>query len=342
MEAFYAPHELRDIGVKIAREAGNFDGEMRTLHQTALVRLLALPALAEHRDTLLTVIPPDLSEVFTQSLRSPDGTQLEVAGAGAVPHQEDHLYGNVDASEEMLARELIEKGKTFRRLQRPKDALATYDEVVRRFGASKAPALLKWVATALLNKGAALGTLQRLEDALAIYDEVLRRLGRSQFPPDPALIEYVFLEKAQCELECRRYESAMRTVSQVLEQCRPENFGNRVRGHLIRARVILASGDPSRCEQDIEALLFLLPELDALPRELLTALMKLSIELGPARMNALIQGSPAAPLLLPLTTALEQELGLTPRVAQEVDEVAQDIRRELEGLRNAYGRGDIV
>ena len=769
MEAFYAPHELRDIGVGIAREAGNFDGEMRRLHQTALVRLLALPALAEHRDSLLTVIPPDLSEVFTQSLRSPDGTQLEVAGAGAVPHQADHLYGKAEASEEMVARELIEKGKTFRRLQRPEDALATYDEVmqrfgasktpalreaiatallgkgdifwklqrpedalatcdevirrfeaneapalreavatallnkgttfgrlnrpedtlatydevvrrfgasevpvlcevvatallnkgaalgelrrpedalatydevvrrfgvskapvlreavatalvnkgemfwglqrledalatydevvrrfgtnktttlrravatalvnkgaalgelrrpedilatydevirrfgaseapilresvaialankgaaltalqrpedalatydevirrfgasktlallklvvialvnkgaaltalqrpedalatcdevirrfganeapalreavaiallgkgetfwelqrpedalatydevIRRFGVSKAPALLKVVATALLNKGttfgrlnrpedalatydevvqrfgtseapalrevvatallnkgAALGTLQRLEDALvtcdevvrrfgtseapalretvttalvnkgaalctlqrpkdalATYDEVLRRLGRSKFPPDPALIEYVLLEKAQCELECRRYESAMRTVGQALEQCRTENFGNRVRGHLIRARVILASGDPSGCEQDIEALLFLLPELDALPRELLTALMKLSIELGPARMNGLIQGSPAAPLLLPLTTALEQELGLTPRVAQEVDEVAQDIRRELKEIRNAKGRG---
>ena len=725
MEAFYAPHELGDIGVEMAREAGNFDGEMRRLHQTALVRLLALPALAEHRDSLLTVIPPDLSEVFAQGLMSPDGAQLELAGTGATPHQADHLYGEVKASEETVARELIEKGRTFRRLQRPKDALAicdevvqrfgasealalrgmvavalvskgeifwelqrpkdalvicdeiirrfgasetpvlreavatalvnkgaalsalqrpeavlatydevmqrfgagktpplreavatalvnkgeifwelqrledalaTYDEVVRRFGASKTPALLKWVATALvnkgaalgalrrpaavlatydevirrfgtskapvlreavatalvnkgaaltalqrqedalvicdevirrfgaskapallkwvaialvnkgtalgtlqrqedalttydevirrfgtsetpalreavatallnkgemfwelqrpedtlatydevirrfgtsetpvllkwvatallnkgttfgrlhrpedalatydevvqrfgtsqapalrevvatalLNKGAALGTLQRLEDALvtcdevvqrfgtseapalretvatalvnkgaalctlqrpkdalATYDEVLRRLGKSQFPPDPALIEYVLLEKAQCELECHRYESAMRAVGQVLKQCRTENFGNRVRGHLIRARAILASGDPSGGEQDIQALLSLLPELDALPRALLTALMEFSIELGPARMNELIQNSPAVPLLLPLTTALEQELGLTPRVAQEVDEVAQDIRKELEEIRNAKGR----
>ena len=220
--------------------------------------------------------------------------------------------------------------------------LPIYEEVVRRFGASEAPTLQEMVAGALANKGAILGELNRPGDALATYDEVVHRLRNSKFSPKPELTEQVLLEKAQCELECRRYESAMRTVSQVLEQCRPENFGNRVRGHLIRARVILASGDPSRCEQDIEALLFLLPELDALPRELLTALMKLSIELGPARMNALIQGSPAASLLLPLTTALEQELGLTPRVAQEVDEVAQDIRRELKEIREAKGRGDVV
>ena len=236
-----------------------------------------------------------------------------------------------------VATALLNKGATFDRLHRPEDTLATCEEVVQRFGTSEAPALRETVTKALVNKGAALGTLQRPEDALATYDEVVRRLEKSQFPPDPALIEDVLLEKAQYELECRRYEAAMKTVGQALEQCHPENFENRVDGHLIRARAILAMDDPSGCEQDIEALLVLLPELGALPRELLTALMKFSIELGPARLNELIQGSPAASLLLPLTTALEQELGLTPRVAQEVEEVAQDIRRELEEFRDAKG-----
>ena len=77
----------------------------------------------------------------------------------------------------------------------------------------------------------------------------------------------------------------------------------------------------------------------SLVRELLRRLKQ---EGGPARMNELIQGSPAMSLLLPLTTALEQELGLTPRVAQEVNEVAQDIRRELKEIRDAKGRGDVV
>ena len=244
----------------------------------------------------------------------------------------------VPALREVVATALLNKGAALGTLQRLEDALVTCDEVVQRFGTSEAPALRETVATALVNKGAALGTLQRPEDALATYDEVLRRLEKSQFPPDPALIENVLLEKAQCELECRRYESAIRTAGQALEQCRPENFENQVLGHLIRARAILASGNPSGCEQDIAAFLVLLPELGSLQRENLDALMEFSIELGPARMNELIQGSPAAALLLPLTTALEQELGLTPRVAQEVDEVAQDIRKELEEIRDAKGR----
>ena len=134
------------------------------------------------------------------------------------------------------------------------------------------------------------------------------------------------------------YEAAIRMAGQTLEQCLPESLENRVHAHLIRAWATLESGDPSGCEHDIEALLALLPKLGALPREILAALMEFSIKLGSTRMRELIQGSPAAPLLLPLTTALEQELGLEPRVAREVDEVAQDIRKELEERRKANSR----
>ena len=65
------------------------------------------------------------------------------------------------------------------------------------------------------------------------------------------------------------------------------------------------------------------------------ALLDFTVALGPQRMRELIQASPSpsADLLLPLTTALERELGLEPRVAREVDEVAEDIRRKLAALR---------
>ncbi len=678
MEAFYAPPELRDISVGIAREAGNFDGEMRMLHQTALAQLLALPALAEHRDTLLTVIPPDLSEVLAQDLVTPGRTEPEWTGVESTSHQADHRLGNVHASAEMAALDLIEKGGTFRKLKQPEEALAAYKEVVRRYGSSEVPVLqevvlialnhmgslfgelkrleealaayeevvhrygtsevpalreavamtlhhignllwalerpeealvayeevvrrygasevpvlreavavalhrtgellgglkrpeealaayeevvrrygasevpvlreavtvalhnignLLWelkqleealvayeevvrrcetsevpalreavatalvnrgpilmeldrseeglaacdevvrryetsevpalreaVVAALVNKGAALrrlerfeealatcnevvrrysevsalreavamalcrtgdllGTLERPEDALATFgevvrrysevsalreavamalcrmgdllgalerpeealvacDEVVRRYGTSEVPalqesvimalcrtgdllgalerPEEALVacdeavhrleesalpldrgltEYALVKKAYFELECRRYKAAIRTAGLALEQCRTESLVNRVHGHLIRARATLENGDPSGCEQDIEAFLALLSELGSLPREFLVALMAFSVELGPARVHELIQGSPAAPLLLPLTTALEQELGLETRVAREVDEVAQDIRKELENLRSAKRR----
>ena len=108
---------------------------------------------------------------------------------------------------------------------------------------------------------------------------------------------------------------------------------------LVYKGAILASGEPSDREQDIEAMLAILPKLDSFPKGGLDALMAFSIDLGPARMRELVQASPAADLLLPLTTALEREMGLEPRVAREVEEVAQDIRRDLAKLKEAQTNG---
>ena len=72
-----------------------------------------------------------------------------------------------------------------------------------------------------------------------------------------------------------------------------------------------------------------------MPASVLRALAVFSIHLGPGRTLELVQNSPANDLLLPLVTALEQELGRKPRVAQEVEEVADDIRKEFARLRTA-------
>ena len=68
--------------------------------------------------------------------------------------------------------------------------------------------------------------------------------------------------------------------------------------------------------------------------------MEFSVLLGPTRMRELIEVSPSADLLLSLMTALAQETGEQPRVAREVEEVAWDIRKELESLRNSLDAGN--
>ena len=107
-------------------------------------------------------------------------------------------------------------------------------------------------------------------------------------------------------------------------------------GHVIRARALLAAGDRSACEHDVEAVLALLLEF-GISTESVLALMDFSVALGPQRMCELIQASPSEHLLLPLTTALERELGHEPRVAREVDEVAQDIQQKLKALKANHG-----
>ena len=145
------------------------------------------------------------------------------------------------------------------------------------------------------------------------------------------------LEKAELEYESGRFKAAIETAGQAIEQLATESPEERLRGHLIRVRATLAGGDLSRGEPDIEAILAILPELGALPKDVLHALMTFSTAIGPERMSVCIRTSPSASLLLPLTTALERELGLEPRVAREVEEIAQDIRRDLAKLKEPRG-----
>ena len=74
--------------------------------------------------------------------------------------------------------------------------------------------------------------------------------------------------------------------------------------------------------------------LEPVVKALVNTLIRVSVDLGPAPVRDRIQASPAATFLLPLTTALELEMGLTPRVAREIEEVAEDIRQRLATLRS--------
>ena len=126
-----------------------------------------------------------------------------------------------------------------------------------------------------------------------------------------------------------RAGAAVAFLDRALLQGRAGVPEGRLQGHLIRARAYLAEGDREACAGDVETALSILPELNTLPRDVLVALADLAVGVGPERMCDLVKSSPAGDLLLPLRTALERELGLEPRVAREVEEIAEDIRREL-------------
>ena len=67
-------------------------------------------------------------------------------------------------------------------MNRSEEAVAVFDEVVRRFGDATEPVVRERVAMALVNKGFRLGALNRSEEAVAVYDEVVRRFGDATEP----------------------------------------------------------------------------------------------------------------------------------------------------------------
>ena len=237
-----------------------------------------------------------------------------------------------------VAKALVNKGIALGVLNRPEEELAVYDDVTHRFGESRASVLLETVGTALVFKGSTLDMLNRTEEALTVYDEAVRRFEEHESPALRTLIRSVTLWKANLELRCGRYEAAIETATRALDRNLTEP-PIRWRGHLARAKAGLAAGNPTVYKRDIEAMLAILPKIDPLPTESMDALVEFATEIGAKRMRELIQASPAASLLLPITTALEWELGLKPRVAREVEEVAGDIRQRLKELREARADG---
>ena len=224
---------------------------------------------------------------------------------------------------------LLNKGVALVGVQCLDDALAAYDEVVRLVSAEKTPAFQEILTVALIGKASTLVELHRFDDALAACDEGVRRFATSQVPHLVETVASALKWKASVELERRQFKTAIKTADLLLDLRGTESLKHRLRGHLIRAKAFLAEGKRSACEHDIESILALLRESGSLPGETLDVFIDFTVAFGPERMRELIAGSPSAVLLQPLLAALEQELGLEPRVAREVEEVARDIRRHL-------------
>ena len=225
-------------------------------------------------------------------------------------------------------------------LNRADEALEVCDDALRRFGSSDEPYGVEAVAQTLVNKGGLLVALDRIEEGLAAWDEVVRRFEASDEPALRFAAETALCRRAEHELSEGRARTAIGLLDRALLQARAGMPDSRLQGHLIRARVHLAEGDGEACAGDVETALSNLPELNMLPRDVLVAVADLSAGVGLERMCDLIKSSPAGDVLLPLRTALERELGLEPRVAREVEEIAEDIRRKL--LARPNGKADRI
>ena len=235
--------------------------------------------------------------------------------------------------QDAFAAALLGKSAVLARLGRSSQALSICDEVLQRHRTGTAPQSLHTVASALVAKGNVLVRLNRLEEASAVWEEVVQRFKHSDLPMLRNAAEMALFKKADIELNRGRATAAIELVSPVLERESAGQADSRWQGHMIRAKANLADHNIEACVRDVEAVLAILPELGPLPKAALDGLSSLAVELDPQKIRDLIKASPASDLLLPMTTALDKELGLEPRVAKEVAEVAEDIRRDWQERR---------
>ena len=262
----------------------------------------------------------------------------------------------------------IHKGMLLHAMGRTKDALAACDRALA-VDVPNNEAVAAARGLALGAKALILAKAERLSDALEVCEDSTRLLGGlgSPFGGAALLIHGILLA------DLGRNDEARMRLGDAVERLEPQatkdttdvallaqyalglielrsgrideanalalrSLPNSVGWQHIRSRSLLAA---ARAEMG-DALGAMASFLSAaegiagrhgLPSDVLELLQTAAPSIGLNRMVDGIEVSPAADLLLPLSTALHQELGHETHVAQEVDEVAQDIRRSLADLR---------
>ena len=189
MEAYYSTDELREFGARMAREALGFDGGALAIYRMAFERLVGLPSLEAHREELLSLASPAFA--YAPS---------EFSAVSPAP----------SASKELLrkALALAERGQL-------QDAVAAWDEVIRRFGKSDATADLEQMSLALVNKGKALDRLGRAEEALAVLDDVVRRFGVNNGEGHPLAVATALASKGGMLSNLDRHTEALAAWDEV-------------------------------------------------------------------------------------------------------------------------------
>ena len=83
----------------------------------------------------------------------------------------------------------MSKGIALGILNRTKEEIDVYNEVLARFDMAETTVIREQVASAMLNKAMTLGTLNRKKEAVAIYDDVIARFENAQEPAIMGLVE---------------------------------------------------------------------------------------------------------------------------------------------------------
>ena len=112
-------------------------------------------------------------------------------------------------------------------------------------------------------------------------------------------------------------------------------FADALANSLIVKTLLLGLDERTITEREFSLLLRCMAWHATLPHGSVKAIMAFIARTGAERALQLIQTSPSATALLPLLTALQQEVGGPTAVSREIEEVARDIRRKLASARSS-------
>ncbi len=282
---------------------------------------------------------PDILRVVVQALTNKASVLLKLNRfEEAIPACDEVVrrFGssNKPVMLKAIAKALVYKGAALLELGYPEDTITVCDQLMQRFDDRNAPQFHTQVARMLIYKGLALSDLRQEEQAKAVWQELIQRFGTNSNPILRHPVAIAFLRLANSARVQGHLDEVINTVNLLFDRYGEQIYScYQCEGYLIRSRAHLACDDLPQAGQDIKTALTLLPNCEFLLSEAIYALIDFTVSQGAAHTNDFVQSSPSAKLLIPFTVALEKEMGKEPKVAREIEEVAEDIRKDIEKVR---------
>ena len=313
MVCLYSPSELWEIVAEIYRETKFPAADMQEPVAQVLINKAKLLADIGNEDGAIAIF-----EQVTDKLR-----MSEVAA-----HQNQAAVASVNKVLRLNLADRYDEG------------IRACDQMMASFGTSREPAIVVMMAAALHSKGRAWDQLGDSSEAVYAYEQALDLFATVQTSELDLLVADTMLRKGSALVQNQKPSEAVAAFDEVIARFvtadAPSLVAEATSALLSKAAALLLQGKPP-ADSDFSLLLDCLSREGELRPGLIQGLTTFAVISGQARILKLIQASPAADLLLPLVTALQQELGQETHVAKEVDEVAADIRRNMMKLSASIG-----
>ena len=313
MVCLYSPGELWDVVAEIYLETKLPTSDVQEPVAQALINKAQLLADIGHEDGAIAIF-----EQVTDKLRT----------------------SKVAAHQNQAAVASLNKVLRLNLAGRHDEGIRACDQMMASFGTSREPTIIVMMATALDSKGRAWDQLGDSAEAVYAYGQALDCFAAVQTSELDQLVADTMLRKGSALVQNQKPSEAVATFDEVVARfvtADATSLVAKVTSALLSKAAALLLQGKSLADSDFSLLLNCLSREGELRPGLIQGLTTLAVISGQARTLKLIQASPAAGLLLPLVTALQQELGQETHVAKEVDEVAADVRGNMMKLSASIG-----
>ena len=226
------------------------------------------------------------------------------------------------------------------------EGIEACDQLLVRFSTSRDPIIVVLVANALDSKGTALAQLGNASEAIYAYDQALASFDAVSAPELDVFVADTMRRKGMALIQQQKLNEAVSAFDAIVTRFSTTDARSLAAAAssalLYKGSILLAQGK-NLPDGEFSLLLDCLAREGELRPGFVQVLTLMTARRGLAQSLELIQESRAAGLLLPLVTALQQELGQATNVAKEVAEVAADVRlslREANASIQFVGRDD--